>query len=112
HFTQHSGIAAVLYPGLESHPGHAVAARQMREGFGGMLSLRVAGGETAAIATAANVKLWKRATSLGGVESLIEHRASIEGPSSPCPGVLLRLSVGWEGVADLIGDLDHALAAR
>src|SRR5262249_55135549 len=77
HFTQHPGIAAVLYPGLESHPGHAVAARQMREGFGGMLSLRVAGGETAAIATAANVKLWKRATSLGGVESLIEHRASI-----------------------------------
>jgi cystathionine gamma-synthase len=112
HFTQHAGIAAVLYPGLESHPGHAVAARQMREGFGGMLSLRVAGGEAAAIATAANVKLWKRATSLGGVESLIEHRASIEGPSSPCPPDLLRLSVGLEAVADLIGDLEHALGAR
>ena len=112
HFTQHAGIAAVLYPGLQTHPGHAVAARQMRGGFGGMLSVRVAGGEAAAIATAANVKLWKRATSLGGVESLIEHRASIEGPSSPCPTDLLRLSVGLESAADLIGDLEHALAAR
>jgi cystathionine gamma-synthase len=102
----------VLYPGLQAHPGHAVAARQMRGGFGGMLSVRVAGGEAAAIATAANVKLWKRATSLGGVESLIEHRASIEGPSSPCPPDLLRLSVGLESAADLIGDLEHALAAR
>jgi cystathionine gamma-synthase len=112
HFTQHAGIAAVLYPGLQTHPGHAVAARQMCGGFGGMLSVRVAGGEAAAIATAANVKLWKRATSLGGVESLIEHRASIEGPSSPCPPDLLRLSVGLESAADLIGDLEHALAAR
>jgi cystathionine gamma-synthase len=112
HFTKHAGIAAVLYPGLQTHPGHAVAARQMRGGFGGMLSVRVAGGEAVAIATAANVKLWKRATSLGGVESLIEHRASIEGPSSPCPPDLLRLSVGLESAADLIGDLEHALAAR
>jgi len=112
HFTQHAGIAAVLYPGLQVHPGHAVAARQMRGGFGGMLSVRVAGGEAAAIATAANVQLWKRATSLGGVESLIEHRASIEGPASPCPPDLLRLSVGLESAADLIGDLEHALAAR
>jgi cystathionine gamma-synthase len=112
HFAQHAGIGAVLYPGLQAHPGHAVAARQMRGGFGGMLSVRVAGGEAAAIATAANVKLWKRATSLGGVESLIEHRASIEGPSSPCPPDLLRLSVGLESAADLIGDLEHALAAR
>src|SRR5215472_16601052 len=112
HFTQHAGIAAVLYPGLQTHPGHATAARQMRGGFGGMLSVRVAGGEAAAIATAANVKLWKRATSLGGVESLIEHRASIEGPSSPCPPDLLRLSVGLECAAELIGDLEHALAAR
>ena len=112
HFTQHAGIAAVLYPGLQVHPGHAVAVRQMRGGFGGMLSVRVAGGEAAAIATAANVQLWKRATSLGGVESLIEHRASIEGPASPCPPDLLRLSVGLESAADLIGDLEHALAAR
>jgi len=112
HFTQHAGIATVLYPGLQIHPGHAVAVRQMRGGFGGMLSVRVAGGEAAAIATAANVQLWKRATSLGGVESLIEHRASIEGPASPCPPDLLRLSVGLESAADLIGDLEHALAAR
>ena len=76
-----------------------------------MLSVRLSGGEAAAIATAANVKLWKRATSLGGVESLIEHRASIEGPSSPCPPDLLRLSVGLEDAADLIGDLEQALDA-
>jgi cystathionine gamma-synthase len=112
HFTRHAAVAAVLYPGLQTHPGYAVAARQMHGGFGGMLSVRVAGGEAAAIATAANVKLWKRATSLGGIESLIEHRASVEGPSSPCPPDLLRLSVGLECTADLIGDLEHALAAR
>jgi cystathionine gamma-synthase len=83
----------------------------MSRGFGGMLSLRVKGGEAAAIATAARVGLWKRATSLGGVESLIEHRASIEGPGSPCPPDLLRLSVGIEDVGDLIEDLDQALAS-
>jgi cystathionine gamma-synthase len=82
----------------------------MLGGFGGMLSIRVAGGESAAIATAARVMVWKRATSLGGVESLIEHRASIEGPGSPAPGDLLRLSVGIEDAADLIGDLEQALA--
>ncbi|HET6223192.1 MAG TPA: PLP-dependent aspartate aminotransferase family protein, partial [Dongiaceae bacterium] len=96
HFARHPRIEAVLYPGLASHPGHAIAARQMPGGFGGMLSVRVKGGEHAAIATAANVKLWKRATSLGGAESLIEHRASVEGPGSPCPPDLLRLSVGLE----------------
>src|SRR5690606_24946723 len=79
----------VLYPGLASPRQHAVAKRQMRGGFGGMLSIRVKGGEAAAIARAAQVKLWKRATSLGGVESLIEHRASIEGAGSPVPGDLL-----------------------
>ena len=110
HFADHPNIEAVLYPGLAQHPGHAVAARQMHGGFGGMLSLRVKGGEAAAVATAANVKLWKRATSLGGVESLIEHRASVEGPGSPCPPDLLRLSVGLEASADLIGDLEQALA--
>ena len=105
----HPQVASVLYPGLKNHPGHDVAARQMSGGFGGMLSLRVRGGEAAAIATAARVKIWKRATSLGGVESLIEHRASVEGPDSPCPPELLRLSVGLEDVEDLYGDLDKAL---
>jgi cystathionine gamma-synthase len=99
----------VLYPGLPSHPGHAIAARQMRGGFGGMLSVRVARGEMAAISSAARVMLWKRATSLGGVESLIEHRASIEGTGSPAPPDLLRLSVGIEDPQDLIDDLDQAL---
>src|SRR5262245_32038951 len=111
HFQRHAGVEAVLYPGLPSHPGHAAAARQMRGGFGGMLSVRVKGGEAAAIAAAANVRIWKRATSLGGVESLLEHRASVEGPGSPCPPDLLRLSVGLESPDDLIGDLEHALAA-
>jgi cystathionine gamma-synthase len=106
----HPQVAGVLYPGLPSHPGHAIAARQM-SGFGAMLSIRLKGGETAAIATAANVELWKRATSLGGVESLIEHRASVEGPDSPCPADLLRLSVGLEDPDDLFGDLDSALRA-
>jgi len=106
----HQSISSVLYPGLASHPGHAVAARQM-SGFGGMLSIRATGGERAAIDAAARVKLWKRATSLGGVESLIEHRASIEGPGSPCPTDLLRLSVGLEDPDDLYDDLDRALRA-
>ena len=110
HLVSHPLIIASLYPGLPSHPGHAVAARQMSGGFGGMLSIRIASGESAAIATAARVKVWKRATSLGGVESLIEHRASIEGPGSPAPPDLLRLSVGIEDAADLIGDLQQALA--
>jgi cystathionine gamma-synthase len=111
HFARHPRVEAVLYPGLETHPGHATAARQMRGGFGGMLSVRVKDGETGAIATAANVKLWKRATSLGGIESLVEHRASIEGPGSPCPPDLLRLSVGLESTDDLIGDLEQAIGA-
>jgi cystathionine gamma-synthase len=106
--SNHPRIAGVLYPGLPSHPGHAVAARQM-SGFGAMLSIRPKGGETAAIATAAKVELWKRATSLGGVESLIEHRGSVEGP--PCPTDLLRLSVGLEDPDDLFSDLDQALRA-
>jgi len=104
----HPHIAGVLYPGLPTHPGHAVAVRQM-SGFGAMLSIRVNGGERAAIAAAAHVELWKRATSLGGVESLIEHRASVEGTDSPCPADLLRLSVGREDPNDLYTDLDRAL---
>lgn len=105
----HPEVAQVLYPGLPQHPGHDVAARQMENGFGYMLSVRLRGGEPAAVATAARVGLWVRATSLGGVESLIEHRASIEGAGSPCPPDLLRLSVGIEAAEDLYDDLDQAL---
>jgi cystathionine gamma-synthase len=107
--SNHRHVSEVLYPGLSAHPGHAIAAKQMVGGFGGMLSIRVHGGETAAIATAASVQLWKRATSLGGIESLIEHRASVEGPASPCPTDLLRLSTGIEDVDDLYADLHAAL---
>lgn len=109
HFAQDPRIVEVLYPGLQSDPSHAVAVRQMQGGFGGMLSVRVKAGEAAAVRTAANVNIWKRATSLGGVESLIEHRASVEGPGTPCPPDLLRLSVGLESPADLIADLEQAL---
>jgi cystathionine gamma-synthase len=107
----HPRVARVLYPGLPQHPGHDVAARQMEDGFGYMLSIQVTGGEAAAIGTAARVRLWKRATSLGGVESLIEHRASVEGTGTPCPPDLLRLSTGIEDPDDLYRDLDAALAA-
>jgi cystathionine gamma-synthase len=109
HLQRHPQVAHVLYPGLEGHPGHAIAARQMQGGFGGMLSIRVKGGEAAAIASAAETKIWQRATSLGGVESLIEHRASIEGPDTPAPADLLRLSVGIEHHDDLLADLTQAL---
>jgi len=107
----HPKVARVLYPGLPQHPGHDIAARQMEGGFGYMLSVQVTEGEAAAIRTAARVRLWKRATSLGGVESLIEHRASIEGPGTPCPPDLLRLSTGIEDPEDLYRDLDEALRA-
>ena len=110
HFEHHPRVGAVLYPGLPAFPGHAVAARQMAGGFGGMLSLRVRAGEAAAVAVAARTQLWKRATSLGGTESLIEHRASVEGAGTPAPADLLRLSVGLEHVGDLIDDLEQALA--
>ncbi|RMD62961.1 MAG: PLP-dependent transferase [Alphaproteobacteria bacterium] len=110
HFDAHPKVAEVLYPGLETHPGHDLAARQMSGGFGGMLSLRVRGGAQAALAMAGRLRVFVRATSLGGVESLIEHRASIEGPGSPVPPDLLRLSVGIEDPADLIADLEQALA--
>ena len=98
----------MLYPGLPQHPGHDIAARQMEDGFGYMLSIQVSG-RGRRDRTAARVGLWKRATSLGGVESLIEHRASIEGPGTPCPPDLLRLSTGIEDVEDLYRDLDEAL---
>jgi cystathionine gamma-synthase len=111
YFHGHAGVTEVLYPGLPTSNGHEIASRQMHGGYGGMLSIRVAGGEQAAIAVAANTQLWKRATSLGGVESLIEHRASAEGAGTPAPLDLLRLSVGIEHVDDLIADLERGLAA-
>jgi cystathionine gamma-synthase len=106
---EHPAVERVLYPGLPTHAGHTLTARQMTGGFGGMLSIVVRGGAEAAIATAARVRLWVRATSLGGVESLIEHRASIEGEGSPAAPGLLRLSVGIEDPGDLIADLERAL---
>lgn len=106
----HPLVEEVLYPGLASFRGHQLAKQQMHGGFGGMLSIRIKGGEQAAITVAANLKLIKRATSLGGVESLVEHRASVEGAGTPCPDDLLRLSIGIENVDDLIADVQQALA--
>jgi len=105
---QHAGVAAVHYPGLASHPGHAIAAKQM-SAFGGMLSFRVRGGRDAAIAVVSKAKLFVRATSLGCVESLIEHRATSEGAGSTAPPELIRLSIGIEHPDDLIADLEQAL---
>jgi cystathionine gamma-synthase len=105
----HAQVAAVHYPGLATSPFHALARRQMRD-FGGMLSFEVRGGKDAAMAVAAAVEIFTRATSLGGVESLIEHRASIEGPESRTPQGLLRVSIGLEHPDDLIDDLAQALA--
>jgi cystathionine gamma-synthase len=105
----HRRVTRVHYPGLRSHPRHDTAARQMM-GFGGMLSIQIGGGREAAMGVAARVKLFTRATSLGGVESLIEHRASIEGPGTRTPEDLLRLSIGLEETGELIADLEQALA--
>ncbi len=104
----HPAIERVLYPGLETHPGHKIAAKQM-SGGGGLLSVLVKGGEAEAMAVAAKVKVFIRATSFGGTHSLIEHRASIEGPHTATPPNLLRLSIGLEHPDDLIADLDQAL---
>lgn len=110
HFEKHPAIERVLYPGLESHPGHAVAKRQMTNGFGGMLSIKVHGGFEAASRLGAGLKVFLAAASLGGVESLAEHRAAVEGPNSVVPPNLLRFSIGIESVQDLIADLTQALA--
>lgn len=106
---RHRGVERVFYPGLESHPGHELALKQM-SGFGAMLSFCVRGARDEAFAVAARTKLFTRATSLGGVESLIEHRKSVEGPHSVTPESLLRISVGLEHADDLIADLDEALS--
>jgi cystathionine gamma-synthase len=109
HFEGHPRLQRVLYPGLESHPGHDIARRQMTRGYGGMLSLLVDGGAEEAKQIAGRARLFVRATSLGGVESLIEHRASVEGPHSEVPQNLLRLSIGIENCRDLIDDLEQSL---
>ena len=105
---QHAKVSVVHYPGLPGNPFHAVASKQM-SGFGGMRSFELKGGKSSAMALAANVEIFTRATSLGGVESLIEHRASIEGSESKTPQGLLRVSVGLENADDLIDDLSSAL---
>jgi len=105
---RHARVACVHHPSLPDHPGHAVARRQMRD-FGGMLSFEIHGGREEALRVAARVKVFRRATSLGGTESLIEHRASIEAPLSRTPESLLRLSIGLEHPDDLLADLSHAL---
>ncbi|HJR72498.1 MAG TPA: aminotransferase class I/II-fold pyridoxal phosphate-dependent enzyme [Luteimonas sp.] len=102
-------IERVNYPGLASHPGHAIAAKQMRD-FGGMLSVQLRGGREAALAFAGKLKIFTNATSLGGCESLVEHRASVEGANPVSPQNLLRMSVGLEHIDDLIGDIGQALA--
>src|SRR5467141_2433875 len=107
---RHPKVARVHYPGLQSHPGHKIASGQM-SAFGGMLSLEVKDGYDAAMSVAAKTKIFIRATSLGGVESLIEHRASIEGPGTTSPEGLLRVSIGLENADDLIEDLDQALGS-
>ena len=107
----HPAVERVLYPGLPEHPGHDIAARQMCGGFGGMMSILVRGGRDRAMAVAANVRIFTRATSLGGPHSLIEHRASVEGPNTKTPQNLLRMSIGLENAGDLMEDLDRALSA-
>ena len=109
HFLSDERISEVLYPGLPTHPGHNVAKKQMSLGFGGMLSFRVRDGEKAALRMVKACNVFLRATSLGGVESLIEHRYSIEGKNSPIPKDLVRISVGIESIDDLVGDLEQAL---
>lgn len=108
--SKHPGIEKVFYPGLTSHHNHEVATRQMRGNFGGMLSVLIKGGEKEALNFASRLHLFKHATSLGGVESLVEHRLSVEGDNAKSPPNLIRISVGIEHVDDLISDLNQALA--
>ena len=110
HFAEHPALSHLQYPGLPSHPGHDIAARQMSGGFGGMLSMRFAGGENAARHVATHTNVIVPATSLGGVESLVEHRYVVEGVNSVVPRDLLRFSIGIEDIDDLIADLEQAFA--
>ena len=107
---EHPGVVDVMYPGLSRHPGHAVATRQMQGGYGMMLSFRPVGGEPAAQRLVGALDLFRNATSLGGVESLVEHRAPVEGPGTTVPDDLVRLSLGIEDADDLIADLEQGLA--
>ena len=109
HFHNHPQVIEVMYPGLPSHPQHHIAKQQCENGFGGMLSIRFKGGREQTAIIMGKLKLMVRATSLGGVESLVEHRALIEGPTSPVPDDLLRFSIGCEAIEDLITDLERAL---
>lgn len=111
HFDTHPDIQSVLYPGLPTHPGHDVATRQMANGFGGMMSILVNGSAGRALEMAKATKVFIPATSLGGVESLIEHRRTISGPDSGIPENLLRISIGIEHIDDLIADFQQALVA-
>ena len=104
----HPRVARVNWPGLASHPGHAIAARQMRD-FGAMLSIQLHGGRDAALAVAGRLRVFTNATSLGGCESLVEHRASVEGAHPRSPQDLLRISVGLEDAGDLVADFAQAL---
>lgn len=107
---QHPAVAKVYYPGLLTHSGHAIAKAQMQDGYGAMLSVRIKSGEAAARQVCNRLKLFTQATSLGGVESLVEHRQSVEGPQSSTPADLLRVSVGIEHIDDLIADWAQALS--
>jgi len=109
YFEGHASVEAVIYPGLSSHPGHEFAKRQMDDGFGGMMCIQVKGGADEALRVVKRCNVFTRATSFGGVESLIEHRYSIEGEGSPVPKDWMRLSIGIESVEDLIADLEQAL---
>ena len=110
HFERHPKLERVLYPGLAAHAGHAIAARQMTDGFGGMMSLLLKGSFADAQRFCTRLRVIVPATSLGGVESLAEHRKTVEGPSSPVPDNLVRLSIGIEHVDDLIADIEQVLA--
>jgi cystathionine gamma-synthase len=105
----HPGVDEVMYPGLPDHPRHDVAARQMTGGFGMMVSFRPKGGAAAARRLVAALKVFRNATSLGGVESLVEHRAPVEGPGTNVPDDLIRLAIGIEDADDLLADLEQAL---
>jgi cystathionine gamma-synthase len=107
---EHPAIESVFYPGLTSHPQHDVALKQMKTGFGGMISILIKGNQQNALNVAGKLKYFKHATSLGSVESLVEHRKSIEGANSKTPDNLLRISVGIEHINDLIEDWKQALS--